>query len=294
MIPKKSFSQNFITDKNIVRKIVEAAEIASGDLVLEIGPGKAPQLGSGQGSLTEALLEAGARVIAVEADEELIEPLQRIFPLLGKEGAGGWLIHGDILSEPVWQKIRAIVGKQKYSVVANIPYNITSPILEILFRANPRPKRLTLMVQREVADRLLAAPPKTSVLSIACQLYAEGKKMTRVSRGSFNPAPKVDSTVVRLDLRTEWLGGVDPEAVLKIVKAGFSSRRKQLHGNLAKAGVCSSEKAKEILKNLGLSEKSRAENLTPEDWVRLFLELSPPLHRLPFIPAAIGCLSSSS
>lgn len=271
MLQKKSFSQNFLTDKNIVRKIVQAAEVGRGDLVLEIGPGK--------GILTEALFSAGARVIAVEADSDLIEPLSHILPLLAEDGvrdrseprqASGGLIHGNILSVSVWQKLRRVIGNEPYSVVANIPYNITSPILETLFRAKPKPKSLTLMVQREVADRLLAVPPETSVLSIACQLYAKGKKVMQVSRGLFNPPPKVDSTVIRLVLRVEPFGGIDPEKILKIVKAGFSFRRKQLHGNLAKAGFCSSEKAKETLKTIGLDEKSRAENLTVENWVELF------------------------
>lgn len=263
MKAKKSFGQNFITDKNIVRKIVEKAGVAPGDLILEIGPG--------QGSLTQALLDAGARVIAVEADKDLIEPLQRILPL-SREGCG--LIPGDILSNETWQKINTIIKKQKYSVVANIPYNITSPILETLFRANPRPERLTLMVQREVADRLLAVPPNTGVLSIACQLYAEGKKVMQVSRGAFSPSPKVDSTVICLDLRLERLGDVDPEEVLKVVKAGFSARRKQLHGNLAKTKICSSEKAKEILKECKIDEKARAENLTPNDWITLYKKIN--------------------
>jgi 16S rRNA (adenine1518-N6/adenine1519-N6)-dimethyltransferase len=256
MKAKKSFGQNFLQDKNIVRKIVKAAEVKSGDLILEIGPG--------QGSLTAALLEAGGRVIAVEVDGDLIEPLKEKF------GERIELIFGDILSDDVWKKNRAAIGRKKYSVVANIPYNITSPILETLLRAKPRPERLTLMVQREVADRILAAPPKTSLLSIACQLYATGKKVAQVGRGAFRPSPKVDSTVVRLDLRKKWLGGVDPEKVLKIVKAGFSARRKQLHGNLAKAGFCSSLEVKNLLKKFGLDERARAENLSPNDWVRLF------------------------
>lgn len=259
MKAKKSFGQNFLSDKNIVRKIVAAAGVRPKDLVLEIGPGR--------GILTEVLLEAGAGVIAVEADKDLIEPL--------KEKLGGKikLIFGDILTTETWKKIKIIIGRKNYSVVANIPYNITSPILETLFRVNPRPKRLTLMVQREVADRLLATPPKTSVLSIACQLYATGKKIFQVSRGAFNPVPKVNSTVVCLDLRRVWLGREDPEEILKIVKAGFAARRKQLHGNLAKAKICSTEKAKEILKELGLSEKARAENLTVEQWVEVFKRL---------------------
>jgi len=269
MIAKKSLGQNFLYDKNIVRKIVRLAEVKSGDLVLEIGPG--------QGILTEALLEAKARVIAVEADEDLIPVLQNS-PLFAKEGVRGSfsaegvrgsfsLLHGDILSATTWNKINQLVGKNKYSVVANIPYNITSPILETLFKTKPQPERLTLMVQREVADRILAKPPDMSVLAVACQLYSTGKKLMQVSRGSFRPAPNVDSTVIRLDLRSERLGGLDPEEILKIVKVGFSSRRKQLHGNLSKAGVCSSIKVKEILKNLDLPETARAENLTVEDWV---------------------------
>jgi len=261
MHAKKSLGQNFLYDKNIVRKIVASAEVKSGDLVLEIGPG--------QGILTEALLEAGSRVIAVEMDEDLIEPLKEKF------GDRINLFQGDILAAATWNMINKIIVRanghsplrKSYSVVANIPYNITSPILETLFRADPKPSRLTLMVQREVADRILAVPPKTSVLSIACQLYAEGKKMMKVSRGSFRPAPKVDSTVIRLDLRSERLGGLDPEDILKIVKVGFSSRRKQLHGNLSGAGICSSDKTREILKKLGLSEKARAENLSVGDWV---------------------------
>lgn len=261
MIAKKSFGQNFLSDKNIVSKIVEAAEVVIGDLVLEIGPG--------QGILTEALLEAGAKVIAVEADKDLIPALQDRF---GKKIE---LVFGDILSNEVWQKIYCIIGENKYSVVANIPYNITSPLLEKLFKTKPKPKQMTLMVQREVADRLLAIPPKTSVLSIACQLYAKGKKVLQVGRGAFWPVPKVDSTVIRLDLRSEPPGGVDPEKVLKIVKAGFSMRRKQLHHNLAAAKICSSLEAKIALKRFGLDEKSRAENLRVEDWLRFCKESTP-------------------
>ncbi|MFH1253691.1 MAG: 16S rRNA (adenine(1518)-N(6)/adenine(1519)-N(6))-dimethyltransferase RsmA [Candidatus Uhrbacteria bacterium] len=257
---KKSFGQNFLSDKNIVKKIVAAAEVKAGDLVLEIGPG--------QGILTEALLDVGAQVIAVELDKDLIEPLKEKF------GDKINLLQGDILATNTWKMIRnCIVDRQPYSVVANIPYNITSPILETLFKAEPRPTSMTLMVQREVADRILAEPPKTSVLSVACQLYATGKKALQVPRGAFQPTPKVDSTVIRLVLRSNWLGNIDQEEILKLVKAGFAARRKQLHGNLVKAGFGSQEKIKGHLKSLGLSEKARAENLTVEQWVELFVGL---------------------
>jgi 16S rRNA (adenine1518-N6/adenine1519-N6)-dimethyltransferase len=262
MHAKKSFGQNFLYDENLVAKIVEAAGVNAGDLVLEVGPGR--------GILTRALLEAGAEVIAVELDNDLIPFLEEKF------GDQIHLIHGDILENKTWARICKLIGRKTYKVVANIPYNITSPIIEKLFRVEPQPEYLVLMVQKEVADRILAKPPQTSVLSVACQLYAEGKKLLQVSRGSFRPVPKVDSTVIRLDLRDKFLGEVDPEEVLKITKAGFSARRKQLHGNLAKQKICSSEKAKEILKQLGLNEKSRAENLATENWVRFFKELSTP------------------
>jgi 16S rRNA (adenine1518-N6/adenine1519-N6)-dimethyltransferase len=270
MIAKKFFGQNFLSDKNIIRKIVATAEVKPGDLILEIGPG--------QGNLTEVLLEAGAKVVVVEVDRDLIEPLKEKFDNKIK------LIFGDILATSTWNMIRDIVvgasGRsslrnyhEPYSVVANIPYNITSPILETLFRANPRPSRLTLMVQREVADRILATPPNTSVLSIACQLYATGRKVLSVSRGAFRPVPKVDSVVIRLDLRREFVGGADPEEVLKIVKFGFATRRKILAGNLARAKVCSLDQAKIILENMGLTDKARAENLSPEQWVELYQKI---------------------
>lgn len=258
MIAKKSFGQNFLSDHNIIKKIIIAAKVKLGEIVLEIGPG--------QGSLTSALIEAGAQVVSVEADQDLIQPLQEKF------GNKIKLIYGDILSPMVWKRIKNIIGKKKYSVVANIPYNITSLILETLFKAVPKPTRLTLMVQKEVADRILAKPPKTSVLSIACQLYTTGYKALQVSRGAFRPVPKVDSTVVCLDLLPVWVGGVDPEKVLTLVKVGFSARRKQLYGNLVRAKVCPQEKILEIFKKMGLNEKVRAENLTPEQWVEFYLK----------------------
>ena len=297
---KKSYGQNFLVDQGVLKKIVNAGEIEAGETILEIGPGT--------GILTEALLNAGAKVIAVEADPELAEVMRKKF------GARIELIEGDILNvilseaknlrrdpSPAIGGVRMTEGG--YKLIANIPYNITSSLLENFLAHGPRPTRLVLMVQREVADRLTARPGEMSVLAVMCQLYAECRKVANVPAGAFRPAPKVDSAIVRLDVRPlpllapHWKGegsharpplkggqsrepgsrfagqGVDPEAVIQLAKAGFSSRRKQLHGNLARAGRESSENIKQILTDLGLPADVRAEVLTVNNWIRLFQSL---------------------
>lgn len=245
MLPraKKSYGQNFLVDQSVVRKILSAADIRKGECVLEIGPGT--------GLLTQALVDAGAQVTAVEADHDLIAPLRETF------GDAIDLIEGDVLSAP-------LSLPQPYKLIANIPYNITSAIIERFLTTEPKPTRMVLMVQREVADRITASPPDMSVLAVACQLYAACKKVTNVPRGAFRPMPKVDSAVVRLDVRE---GNFEP--VIHLAKIGFASRRKQLHRNLSDRGVASSERVKELLTRLGKPETARAETLTTDDWVYL-------------------------
>lgn len=242
---KKSYGQNFLIDKNVVRKIVEAAGIVPGEAVLEVGPGT--------GALTGALVEAGAKVIAVEADRDLIPALHQKF------GDTIELVEGDILTYNL--------PPTNYKLIANIPYNITSPLLYKFLTASNPPSRMVLMVQREVADRIVAKPPDMSLLSVVCQLYADVSKVTNVPSGAFRPAPKVDSAVIRLDPRPA--GVDDPEAVIKIAKAGFSARRKQLHGNLSSAGIAPSPSVKDALTSLGLPATARAENLAVHNWIQL-------------------------
>lgn len=252
---KKSFSQNWLIDKSVVRKIVEAAAIKKGEAVLEIGPGR--------GVLTEALVQAGAKVTAVEADKDLIEPLHQMF------GHKIQLVRADILSADLNQ-----LGLEdgKYKLVANLPYNITSAILEKFLSQAPKPSRLVVMVQKEVADRIVAKPPKMSLLSVACQIYAEGRKIVKVPAKSFRPAPKVDSSVVGLDL-VKPRKGVDPEAVIALAKIGFSARRKQLQKNLSEAQIEDSPSIKQALQNLKLDPRVRAENLTVDNWINLYKEV---------------------
>ncbi|OGL66911.1 ribosomal RNA small subunit methyltransferase A [Candidatus Uhrbacteria bacterium RIFCSPHIGHO2_01_FULL_63_20] len=275
---KKSFGQNFLADPTVLAKIVAAAEIQPGETVLEIGPGT--------GVLTQALLDTGAKVVAVEADHDLIPALRETF------GDRITLIDGDVLTTPY------PLPPTPYKLVANIPYNITSDVLHRFLTAEPRPIHMVLMVQREVADRITAAPPDMGLLSVVCQMYADVRKVANVPRGAFRPSPKVDSAVVRLDVRsgdrrrgtpdrgpersedTQGGGGagqdptVHPEEVIALAKAGFSRPRKQLHGNLVAAGYGNSEEIKQKLSSLGLDPKARAENLRVDDWMALAQALS--------------------
>ncbi len=243
-------------DETIVAKIIEAAEIVPGETVLEVGPGT--------GVLTQALVDAGARVIAVEADKSLIPALHERF------GDSIELIEGDALSlnDSVTQRL------SHYKLVANIPYNITSDLLRRFLTSDPRPSRMVVMVQKEVADRITAVPPNMSLLSVMCQLYAKCQRVTKVPAGAFRPMPKVDSAVVRLDLLESLFWGIDQEEVIAIAKRGFASRRKQLHGNL-KTSIHRSEQIKHALESLGLPASARAQELTVENWIQLANKLNP-------------------
>jgi len=249
---KKSYGQNFLVDGSVVGKIVSAAGILPGDVVLEVGPGT--------GTLTEALVAAGARVVAVEADHDLIPALREKF------GDAIALVERDIFE---YLSVRDLaILERPYKVIANIPYNITSPLLHHFLTAKNPPSRMVLMVQREVADRIVATPPDMSLLSVVCQAYADVSRVANVPRGAFRPVPRVDSAVVRFDLR--HLEDVeDLESVIRLAKAGFCSRRKQLHRNVSDAGLASSGIVKDALTSFGLPATARAENLTVHNWIRL-------------------------
>ncbi|MBI2473191.1 ribosomal RNA small subunit methyltransferase A [Candidatus Uhrbacteria bacterium] len=257
---KKSYGQNWLVDETVVKKIIQAAEIRSGEPVLEIGPGT--------GVLTQALVDAGAQVIAIEADPYLIEPLKERF------GDRIYLIQGDALTFPLpppLSELRWAGHHFSYKLIANIPYNITSDLLRRFLTQDPKPSRMVLMVQKEVADRITAKPPQMSLLSVVCQLYATCARVSVVPRGAFRPIPNVDSAIVQFDLedpQSRW--GIDPESVIELAKLGFSSRRKQLHGNMAGASIhVTSSQVKEALSFLGLDPRSRAEVLTVDQWVQL-------------------------
>ncbi len=235
---KKSYSQNWLVDEGVIEKIIEAAQVAPGERVVEIGPGT--------GVLTQALVDTGAQVTAIEADASLVPSLCKRFNERVE------LIEGDALA---WE---ASEGFGEYTLVANIPYAITSDILRRFLTANRPPKAMILMVQREVADRITAEPPNMSLLSVMCQLYARCFKVINVKAGAFRPIPKVDSAVVRLELDPHG----SEEAVVALAKKGFSSRRKQLKKNLGPESVAA-------LEAMGLNPKIRAQELTMDNWKEL-------------------------
>lgn len=261
--PKKSLSQNFLIDGNIIRKIVKCAAVADGDTVLEIG--------SGPGALTDALLEAGASVIAVERDEVLAEALKRFAnsnrPTLN-------VCSDDIIAFLDSGKIHNFKNSdQKLKVVANLPYHLTTAIIERLIQMPEHFSSLTLMVQEEVARRLTGSPGTKAYgsLTVFLRFYSHPHYAFGVSRHCFYPAPKVDSAIVHIELRpTPDVS--DPEAFFNMTQTAFQQRRKMLRGSLKQ--LWTSEQITEALKKCHLADTARPEELSLEQFLHLFEALN--------------------
>jgi len=252
--PDKKLGQNFLQDPFALEAIASAAEIKSSESVLEIGPGL--------GSLTRYLSEVARRVIAVELDEDLITPL--------KEVTAGYrnieIIHGDILRiHP-----NDLTLEPGYLAVANIPYYITSAIIRHLLENEPKPRRLVLTVQKEVAKRICALPGDMSLLALSVQVYGDPKIVKNIPAGAFFPAPTVDSAVLCIDIYPSSKIQPDQlETFFKLIKAGFSQKRKTLRNSLSSGLHISAAGAKELLDKANIDPMRRAETLSIEDWERL-------------------------
>ena len=246
---KKSLGQNFLVNEGVLARIVEAAEIRAGDSVLEAGPGT--------GALTTRLADAGAQVIAVEKDRSLVDSLRRTFA----DRAAVQILEGDILTfDPAAHGMRA----GEYKVVANIPYYITSPLIDKALTA-PLPERVVFLVQEEVADRIAARPGSKAygAMSVGVQAVTHVEKLFTVAPGAFRPPPKVRSALIRLTPLTQPLARSEEIAPLRVfVTACFSKRRKQLKN--AVPGLRA-----EDLEALGFDPSVRPERLAPEAFVRL-------------------------
>jgi 16S rRNA (adenine1518-N6/adenine1519-N6)-dimethyltransferase len=251
MRKKKSFGQHFLHEIKVIEKIANAVNAGSSQVV-EIGPGG--------GALTRVLLEEvkANRLTLVEADRDLIPDLRENFP-------GVTIIQADAVKYEFDQK-------PGWVLVGNLPYNAAAGILKNAFVSDNPPSKAIIMVQKEQADRMRAKPGDMSVLSVFTQLYTDAKKLFDVGAGAFQPPPKVQSTVLEL-IRNDT-DMYKNEDIIALAKAGFSSRRKQLHKNLADAHVASSEQVKSALKALNLSETIRAQELSVEDWTQLKNTLS--------------------
>ncbi|MBI5023239.1 MAG: ribosomal RNA small subunit methyltransferase A, partial [Candidatus Magasanikbacteria bacterium] len=244
--PDKSRGQNFLTDKNVLRKIVDAAELSPSDIVLEIG--------AGTGVLTSELAKLVKKVIAFEIDKKLIPVLQENLKNFDNV---------EICNESALQ---ANEMPANYKLVANIPYNITSSILEKFLSAAKLPKLIVLLVQKEVAERVCARPGKMSVLSVMAQYYGAPKIIAKVSSSAFWPAPKVDSAILKIVIKKRW-PAEDEKKFFQIVKIGFSQKRKMLKNNLS--ALADEKKIAAVMRTVGIAEKARAQELGVEQWVNL-------------------------
>jgi 16S rRNA (adenine1518-N6/adenine1519-N6)-dimethyltransferase len=252
--PKKSLGQHWLKDRDVLAGIADAADITPNDTVLEIGPGL--------GTLTSELLKRAEKVIAVELDDDLARKLPGQFP-----GKNLEVVHQDILDFDL------SVLPENYVVVANVPYYITSKIIEYLMTGANKPRTTVLLIQKEVAERLAAEPGGMSILAVSAQIYAEVELGDSVPAEFFTPPPKVDSQVVILQTRTQPLIQPDEEkAFFRVVKAGFSAKRKKLRSSMSGGLGISKQDAETMLSNAGINPDARAESLSLDDWRRLMVQ----------------------
>lgn len=270
--PRKALGQNFLIDREALESVVRAADPRPGELVLEIGPGV--------GTLTAALAATGADVVAVELDDDLARVLTtRMLLKPNVRVAQGNALHLDLAP---------LLGDRPFKVVANIPYYITAPLLRHLLEGPWRPSLLVLMVQKEVAERLTAAPGRLSVLGVTTQFYARTELLRVVPATSFLPPPQVDSAIVRLRpwvspdgasvsdaSSTPPITVDDPARFFKVVKAGFGEKRKQLHNALTRGLAHIPARALDVaLAEAGIERTRRAETLSLSEWAALYEAIS--------------------
>jgi len=272
MFAKKSLGQHFLNSKHVLEQIIDAGKIQPNENILEIGPGT--------GILTEALLGAGANVLAIEKDERAYELLKEKFASEINSGRLE-LVIGDILDEKInlhESKIWNLESGINYALIANIPYYITGAILEKFLENKPRPDRMVLLVQKEVAERIVARPEqstgksKESVLSISVKIFGNPKIIAKVPPGAFTPPPTVDSAILSIENISNTKNAVTESdnipQFFKILKAGFAHKRKFLKRNLEQ--VLTKDQLDKIWQELGLDEKIRAEDITKQEWIDIF------------------------
>jgi 16S rRNA (adenine1518-N6/adenine1519-N6)-dimethyltransferase len=257
--PDKSLGQNFLVDSAALHRVVEAADLSSRDLVLEIGPGL--------GSLTRFLAVSARRVVAVELDEALLPPLQEVLSAFDNVH----VIQGDILTQDPARLMEDPAGAgEGYIVAANIPYYITSAVIRHLLEARIQPRRVVLTVQREVAERISARPGDMSLLALGVQVYGEPKIVALIPAGAFYPPPNVDSAVVRIDLFDEpAVPSPYLNTFFRLAKAGFSQKRKTLRNAMAGGLARPPAEVEALLQKAAIDPRRRAETLSLAEWGEL-------------------------
>ena len=263
----KSLGQNFLIDDEVVDGIVKSAEICDQDMVIEIGPGL--------GTLTSKLLENAGKVIAIELDDRMLKILKNRFDLYNNFV----LIHNDVLKVDLKQLIKENIGTfKKVKIVANLPYYITTPIIMKLLEEELEIDSITVMVQKEVADRITAIPGQknSGAISYSVYYYSIPEQVLFVPKESFIPSPEVDSAVIKLQIRNNPAVNVDNKKLFfELIKTSFMQRRKTLINGICNGKLVNSkEEGKELLHKLGLQENVRGESLSIEKFAEMANELN--------------------
>lgn len=252
--PRKSLGQNFLADHNALLKIVRDAEIGPDDEVLEIG--------AGLGSLTRLLAVNARSVTAIEIDRELFPVLEAVTEPFENVR----LVEGDVLKIPM----ETLFAADGYKVVANIPYYITSAVIRHLLEAQVRPERLVLTMQREVAERILSQDEKMSLLSLSVQIYGQARIASQIPAACFIPEPKVDSSVLVVDIYPEpKLSREEVDLLFRLAHAAFNQKRKMLRNSLQAVLGGDSDVVSEKLMRVEIDPQRRPENLALDDWIKL-------------------------
>jgi 16S rRNA (adenine1518-N6/adenine1519-N6)-dimethyltransferase len=251
--PRKRLGQNFLRDPGALGRIVAAADLSPEDVVVEVG--------AGVGTLTRPLAERAGRVIALELDDDLVAILRDQVANLSNVQ----VLHGDVLQFSASQ-----FHHHGYKVVGNLPYYITSAVLRHFLEKVPRPRLMVVTVQREVAERIVAGPGKMSLLAVSVQFYGQPRIVARLPAGAFYPPPQVDSAVVRIDVGEQPTialeNGIDEALFFRVVRAGFSQKRKTLRNSLSAGLGLSPADMEEALEQAGVDPRRRAETLSLKEW----------------------------
>jgi len=261
IVPLRRRGQNFLINPKVIKRIIDIAEINKEDVILEIGPGL--------GALTKPIANKCEKVIAIEIDKKLVQIL--------KEQLGDYK-NIEIIKDSILDGISDLnLGVKKYKVISNLPFNITGRILRILLEQKDKPELIIVVVQKEVAQRIVAQPPNMSILSLAIQFYSQVDAVFNINKSNFWPQPRVDSTVLKIIPNKFRIKKEVENNFFQLIKAGFSSKRKYLLNNLFKNVIIindndSKEKKQmliKIFKKVGLNEKIRAQELSLERWTQL-------------------------
>lgn len=250
--PSKGLGQNFLIDKNVLQKIIDTSDIKEDDIVLEIGPG--------MGVLTHELAKKAKKVVAVEKDQTMINILSK---------TTGQFNNVQIIDQDILETNIESLGLEnnKYKVIANIPYYLTSPLIRKLLEEKIRPAEIILMIQKEVAQRICAKVGDMNLLAVSVQFYAEPKIISYVKKSCFWPAPKIDSAIIKITPKENPT--INSDLFFKIVKAGFVQPRKQLLNNFSTALNIEREKVESWLTKNNIAPNQRAETLSIQDWKNL-------------------------